>query len=98
MAWWGLEIWKLRGSRKGIEKETYPLCLGEEDSKHILLECPETKSWRKEMLCKQWLDINEEVVYRKILSCTNKVILRNMGILLYRVQCKWERKVKKIGI
>jgi hypothetical protein len=42
----------------------------EEDTKHILLECPETKDWRMEMLCKRWLDINEEIAYRKVLSCT----------------------------
>jgi hypothetical protein len=64
---------------------------------NILLECPENKHWRKE-ICKWWLDINEEVVYRKILSCTNKITLRNVGALLYRVQCKWERTVKKTGI
>jgi hypothetical protein len=53
MAWWSLGIWKLRGSRKGVEIGTCPLCLGKEDTKHILLECPETKDWRMEMLCKR---------------------------------------------
>jgi hypothetical protein len=61
-----------RGSRKRVEKGTCPLCLGKEDTKHILLVCPETKDWRTEMLCKRWLDINEEVAYRKVLSCTKK--------------------------
>jgi hypothetical protein len=28
MAWWRLGIWKLRGSRKGVEKGTCSLCLG----------------------------------------------------------------------
>jgi hypothetical protein len=27
---------------------------------------------RMEMLCKRWLDINEEISYRKVLSCTKK--------------------------
>jgi hypothetical protein len=72
MACWRLGIWKLRGSRKGVEKGTCPLCLGKEDTKHILLECPETNDWRMEMLCKRWLDINDEVAYRKVLSCTKK--------------------------
>jgi hypothetical protein len=75
MAWWRLGIWKLRGNRKGVEKRTCPLCLGKEDTKHIFLECPETKNWRMEM-CKRWLDINEEVAYRKMLSCTNKVTVK----------------------
>jgi hypothetical protein len=70
MTWWRLGIWKLRGSRKGVEKGRRPLCLGTEGTKHILLECPETKYWRMEMLCKRWMDINEEIAYRKVLSCT----------------------------
>jgi hypothetical protein len=64
MAWWRLGIWKLRGSRKGVEKGTCPLCLGKEGTTYILLKCPETKNWRTEMLCKRWLDINEEVACR----------------------------------
>jgi hypothetical protein len=98
MAWCRLGIWKLRGSRKGVEKETCPLCLGKEDTKHILLECLETENWRTEMLCKRWVDINEEVVYRKMLSCTNKMMVKNMGKFLFTVQCEWERMVKKMGI
>jgi hypothetical protein len=27
-------------------------------------------------MCKRWLDINEEVAYRKMLSCTNKVTVK----------------------
>jgi hypothetical protein len=94
MAWWRLDTWKLRGSRKGVEKGTCPPCSGKEDTKHILLECPETNDWRTEMLCRRWLDINEEVAYRKMLSCTNKMTVKNMGKFLFRVQCKWEMKVK----
>jgi hypothetical protein len=56
-----------------VEKGTCPLCLGKEDTKHILLECPETNDWRMEMLCKRWLDINEEIANRKVLSCTKKI-------------------------
>jgi hypothetical protein len=40
MAWWRLGIGKLRGSSEGRVKGKCHLCLGEEDSKHILLECP----------------------------------------------------------
>jgi hypothetical protein len=37
------EIWKLRGIRRGFDRGSYPLCLGEEDAEHILLKYPETK-------------------------------------------------------
>jgi hypothetical protein len=50
------------------------------------------------MLCKRWLDVNKEVAYRKMLSCTNKLMAKNVGTFLFRVQCKWERRVKKTGI
>jgi hypothetical protein len=72
--------------------------LGKENTKHILPEFPETKNWRTEMLSKRWLDVNEEVAYRKMLRCTNKMMVKNMGKFLFRVQFKWERKVKKTGI
>jgi hypothetical protein len=98
MAWWRLGIWKLRESWKGVEKGTFPLCLGKEDTKHILLECPETKDWKMEMLRKRWLDINEEIAYRKVLRCTKKMMVKNIGKLLFMVKCKWEGKVKNLGI
>jgi hypothetical protein len=47
-------VWKLRGIRRGWEKETYPLCRGNEDVKHILLSCPETKKWRMQFMNKKW--------------------------------------------
>jgi hypothetical protein len=49
-------------------------------------------------LCKSWLDINEEIAYRKVLSCTKKIMVKNIGKFLFRVKCKWEWKVKKMGI
>jgi hypothetical protein len=68
----------------------------------ILLECPETNDWRMEMLCKTWLDINEEIAYRKVLSCPKKkkkkITVKNNGKFLFRVKCKWEGKVNKLGI
>jgi hypothetical protein len=36
-------IWLKAGIRRDFERERSPLCLGEEDAKHILLKCSETK-------------------------------------------------------
>jgi hypothetical protein len=36
-------VWKLRWIRRGLEEGTCPTCRGNEDVKHILLSCPETK-------------------------------------------------------
>jgi hypothetical protein len=43
LIWIKAGVWKLRGIRGGLEKRTCPLCMGNEDVKHILLICPETK-------------------------------------------------------
>jgi hypothetical protein len=53
--WWKAGIWKLRGIRKGFERGRCPLCLGEEDAKHIL-ECSETKKWREKYVHSNWLN------------------------------------------
>jgi hypothetical protein len=47
IAWLIAGIWQLEGVRRNADKERRPLCLGEEDVKHILLECKETKHWRE---------------------------------------------------
>jgi hypothetical protein len=38
--WFWAGIWKLRGTRKGLEIGRCPLCNGEEVVVHILLKCP----------------------------------------------------------
>jgi hypothetical protein len=43
LAWMKAGVWKLRGIRRGLKKGTCPLCRGNEDAKHVLLSCPETK-------------------------------------------------------
>jgi hypothetical protein len=39
--WLKAGIWKLKGIRRGLEKGRCPLCWGEEDEKHILVNCKE---------------------------------------------------------
>jgi hypothetical protein len=51
IAWLLAEIWQLmRAVRRNVDKGRCPLCLGEEDVKHILLECKETKHWRMKLI------------------------------------------------
>jgi hypothetical protein len=87
--WWEAGIWKLRGIRKDFERGRCPLCLGEEDAKHILLKCPETKKWREQLVCSKWLIINEDIAYREIISCTNVIKIKNIGKYLFKTKCKW---------
>jgi hypothetical protein len=43
IAWLIAGIWQLKGVRRNADKGRCPLCFEEEDVKHILLECKETK-------------------------------------------------------
>jgi hypothetical protein len=61
----------LRGIRKGFEKVRCPLCSEDEDAIHILLKCLETRKWREQFLSGKWLRLNEWIVYKKIINCTN---------------------------
>jgi hypothetical protein len=88
LAWFKTGIWKLRGMRKGSEKSRCPLCSEEEDSIHILLKCSETRKWREQFLSRKWLRLNEWIVLKKIINCTNSI--RNIGSYLYKIKCKWE--------
>jgi hypothetical protein len=47
-------------------------------------------------ICEQeWLCINEEIAYKKIVNCTNKSHVVHLGEYLDKVKRKWENKVRK---
>jgi hypothetical protein len=77
LAWFRTGVWKLGGMRKGFEKGRCPLCSADEDAVHILLKCSETRKWREQFLSIKWLRLNEWIVYKKIINCTNIIELRN---------------------
>jgi hypothetical protein len=84
----------LKTIRRGFERGRCPLCLGEDDAKHILLKCSETKKWREECVNSNWLNINEDLAYRKIISYTNVNKIKFLRKYLFKMKCKWENKVK----
>jgi hypothetical protein len=92
--WLKAGIWKLKGIRRGLEKGRCPLCWGEEDVKHILLKCKESKKWREECANSNWPNINEDLIYKKIICCTNVNRIKLLGKYLLKVKCKWENKVR----
>jgi hypothetical protein len=75
----------------------FPLCRGVKNAIHILLKCPETKSWRYQFLSAGWLKINEEVAYRKIVGCNSIYKLMGLEKCLHRVRCKWENEISNQG-
>jgi hypothetical protein len=70
------------------------ISLGEEGAKHIILECCETKKWWEKYAHSNWLNINEDLAYKKIISCNNASRLKAIGKYLFKTKCKWENKVK----
>jgi hypothetical protein len=64
-----------------------------ENTIHILLKCAETKRWMYQFLMAEWLKVNVEVAYRKIVGCNNVNKLRGFGKYLYGVRCKWENEI-----
>jgi hypothetical protein len=88
IAWFRTGIWKIRGTRKGLEIGRCLLCNGEENAIHILLKCPETRRPREHLLSRKWQIINKELACKKIINCTNTVQLRNLDIYLYKIKCK----------
>jgi hypothetical protein len=41
--------------------------------------------------------LNEWIAYKKIISCTNIIELRNMGIYLHKIKCKWENEIRNLS-
>jgi hypothetical protein len=42
-------------------------------------EWTEMKRWREKLLNSKWLNINGELVYKKVINCTKIIELRNQG-------------------
>ena len=81
-------IWQLRGERGDVDKGRCLICLGEEDAKHILLDCKKTKHWRMKLIHDKWSNTNKEVAYRKIIKIKKKheVHIQNLGKYLRHSQ------------
>jgi hypothetical protein len=41
--------------------------------------------------------LNEGIAYKEIINCTNIIELRNIGIYLYKIKCKWENKIRNLS-
>jgi hypothetical protein len=46
-------------------------------------------------LSSKWLNINEEVAYKKTMNCTNIAELR-IGKYLYKIRCTWQNNISNI--
>jgi hypothetical protein len=96
IAWLLAGVWQLKGVRQNSDNGGCPLCLEEQGVKHISLDCRDTWNWRLKLLYDKWLRINKEVPYKKMLSCTKKDQLKNLGKYLDTVKCNWFNKTKKL--
>jgi hypothetical protein len=51
---------------------------------------------REQFFNKKWLQISEEIVYRKLISKTKTLELENLGTFSYKPKYKWEHKIEKL--
>jgi hypothetical protein len=79
--------------QEGFERGRCPLCLAEEVDKHVLLKFLETKKWSEELVCSKLLNIDEDMEFWKIISCTNVTKIKTIRKCLFKTKCKWETKV-----
>jgi hypothetical protein len=68
--------------------------LEEDDAKHLQVKCPETKKWTEEFVCSKWLEMNEDMECRLIISCTDVAETETTGKYSFKTKCKWETKVR----
>jgi hypothetical protein len=59
-----VELWKIKGSRKRVERGTCLLCPGEENSMHISLAYMERDNCREDSTTTIWIAENEELACR----------------------------------
>jgi hypothetical protein len=55
------------------------------------------RKWREQFLSIKWLSLNEWIVLKKIINCNNSIELRNIGSYLYKVELKWENKIRNLS-
>jgi hypothetical protein len=53
-----------------------------------------TKKWREEYVNSKWLNINEDLAYRKIINCTKVNKINSLGKYVFNTKCKWKDKVR----
>ena len=61
---------------------------------NILLDCLRTENWRIKFLNSKWLGRNTAVVYRKVLSCTNKDQVRYLGRYFDKIKYTGFNRIK----
>jgi hypothetical protein len=60
----------------------------EEDTKHLLLKCSETKKWREEFVLSKQLNRNEDT------NCRHVIKVKNIQKYLFKIRCKCENKAR----
>jgi hypothetical protein len=91
-AWMKAGIWRVRGIKTGTDKGSFLLCVENEDINHPLLRFPQTNLEIRNFTQK-WLNMNEELVHRRIINCTNRTDIRKVEKYLDRIKRKWKNKI-----
>lgn len=85
---------KLKRTKKKQRYRETSFRLGEENAKHVVLDCLETRNWRKRFLNGKRLNVKKEIAYMEILRCTNENETINLGRYIDKAKCKWFKETK----
>jgi len=90
------EVWQLKEMRRNTNKGRCPSYLEEYNVIRTSLHCLENIKWELKFLNDMWLSMNKEIAYIKVLICTNKDQIRNLGRYLDKIRYKWFNRTKVI--
>ena len=61
---------------------------------NTLLDCLGNENWRMKLLNGKWLCMNRDVVYRKVLHCTNEDQIRYLGRYFDKIKYKGFNRIR----
>ena len=57
------------------------------------MDFSETRNWSMKILYVEWLSMNKETAYRKILRCVNEDQIRDLGRYLDKIKHKYKYQI-----
>lgn len=94
--WFQLSVLKMEDVRRSKENGRRTLYNEEDYQIEIFLNYKETQSWKEQFYNDRWLHMNEETAHKKVITCTKITELKNLGIFLCKLICKWKNHVEKM--
>jgi hypothetical protein len=100
MAQWSLGVSKLKGCRRQIRKDQYPVSGEAEHTMCVILICVKISNWRVEVVCEKWRSLHEKTVLKGTINCGSGNCLKSLSMsdYLFRFIDKWDRCVQLLDV